>query len=134
MPEVHVIGKGLDPNIKPEKQVMKPIAVTKVKEVFQIKLRLGQGRAGLRCKIRTQIFTLISKPIAQVVEKLVEQPKLPVSKISRRCDKIVLDYAIPHISSGDDSSSRMIKRKTIQGVIREIPIYSDPSYRPLLKQ
>ena len=34
--EVHGIVKGLDPNIQPEKQVMKPIAVTKVKEVPQI--------------------------------------------------------------------------------------------------
>ena len=46
LPEVHGIGKGLDPNIQLEKQVMKPIAVTKVKEVYQIKPILGQGRAG----------------------------------------------------------------------------------------
>ena len=29
--EVHGIGKGLDPNIQPEKQVMKPIIVLKNK-------------------------------------------------------------------------------------------------------
>ena len=28
LPEVHGIGKELDPNIQPEKQVIKPIAVT----------------------------------------------------------------------------------------------------------
>ena len=50
LPEVHGIGKGLDPNIQPEKQTLKPIVVTKAKEVCQINPRLGQGRAGLRCK------------------------------------------------------------------------------------
>ena len=55
MPEVYAIGKGLDPNIQPEKQVLKPLVVTKAKEVPQIKPRLGQRRAGLRCKINTPV-------------------------------------------------------------------------------
>ena len=33
--EVHSMGKGLVLNIQPEEQVMKPTAVTKVKEVSQ---------------------------------------------------------------------------------------------------
>ena len=32
LPDVHGIGKSLDPNIQPEKQVAKPIVVTKAKE------------------------------------------------------------------------------------------------------
>ena len=36
----------------------------------------------------------------------------------------------PHKSSGNDSSPRMVKRKIIQDVSREIPIYPDPTYRP----
>ena len=64
LPEVHHIGKCLDPNIQPEKQVVKPITVIKGKEVSQVKPRLGQGRAGLRCKINTSI----SKPLMQVTE------------------------------------------------------------------
>ena len=118
LPKVCGIGKGLDPNIQPEKHIMKPIAVTKVRDVPQIKPRLGQGRAGLRCKIKTSVSPLIGKPIVQVMEKPVIQPKVPVPKTSRICDKIVPDYAIHHISYGDDSSSRMIKRKTIQDVSR----------------
>ena len=51
LPEVHGVGKGLDQNIQPEKQIIKPI-ISKVKEVSQIKPRLRQGRAGLRCKIK----------------------------------------------------------------------------------
>ena len=35
--ELHGIGKGLDPNVQPEKQVIKPIVNTKMKEVSQIK-------------------------------------------------------------------------------------------------
>ena len=56
LPEVHFIGKGLDPNVQPEKHVIQPIADMKMKEVSQIKPRLGQGRAGLRCKIKTLIL------------------------------------------------------------------------------
>ena len=50
---------------------IKPMTNMKMKEVSQIKPRLGQGRAGLRCKIKTPIP--INKPIAQAVEK---QPKV----------------------------------------------------------
>ena len=60
--------KGLDSSVLPEKQVMKPIVVTKMTEVSQIKPRLGQGRAGLRCKIKTAVSLLINKPIAQVMK------------------------------------------------------------------
>ena len=38
LPEVHCVSKGLDPNIQPEKCVIKPI-IFKVKEVSQIKPR-----------------------------------------------------------------------------------------------
>ena len=76
------------------------------------------------------VSPVIGKPIAQVMENPVLQPKVPVPETSRICDKIVPECAIPHISSGDDSSYRMVKRKTIQDVSREIPIYPDPVYRP----
>ena len=42
----------------------------------------------------------------------------------------ILDYAIPQTRFNDDSSSRMVKRKTIQDFSREIPGYPDPIYRP----
>ena len=48
LPEVHGVEKGLDLNILPEKQIIKPLAVTKVRQVSQIKPRLDQGRADLR--------------------------------------------------------------------------------------
>ena len=46
LPEVHGVGKGLDPHTQTEKQTIEPI-VSKVKEVSQIEPRLGQRRAGL---------------------------------------------------------------------------------------
>ena len=39
-------------------------------------------------------------------------------------------YAIPKTGSRDDSGSRMIKRKTIQDMNKEFPLYPDPVYRP----
>ena len=50
LPEVHGIDKGKDPNIRPEKQVIKPIITSKAKSVSQIKPRLGQGKAGKKQK------------------------------------------------------------------------------------
>ena len=75
LPKVCGKGKGLDPNVEPEKQIINPRAVMKMKEVSQIKPRLGQGRTGLRCKIKTPIQTLINKPSVQAMEK---QPKVLV--------------------------------------------------------
>ena len=67
LPEVHGIGKGLDPNLQPERQVIKPIVDTKRKEISQMTPWIGQGRTGLRHKIKTLIPT--NKPIAQTMDK-----------------------------------------------------------------
>ena len=48
LPEMHGIDKGLDPNILPEKQVIKPLVRSEEKGTSQVKPRIGQGRAGLR--------------------------------------------------------------------------------------
>ena len=46
-----------------------PTAGTNVKEASQIKPRIGQARAGVRCKIKN------SRPVAQVTEKWVDKTK-----------------------------------------------------------
>ena len=56
---ISYLGKCLDPNIQPEKQVIKPVTVTKAKEVSQIKPRLGQGRAELRHKMKLRLVNLL---------------------------------------------------------------------------
>ena len=66
---MHGIGKGLDPNVLPEKQVIKSITTSAVKGVSQIKLGLVQGRAALRWKIKTPFPPTISKPIVKLTEK-----------------------------------------------------------------
>ena len=45
LPEVHGIDKGIDPNIRPENQVIKPMT-SEAKGISQVKPKLGQGRAG----------------------------------------------------------------------------------------
>ena len=109
----------------------------KVKDVPQVKPRLGQGRAGLRYKIKMSVSLLISKAIVQVIEKPVEQPKVPVPKMSRTHDKTktvpIPDCAIPHIISRNDSGSRMVSIKTIPDINRELPNYPNLTYRPLPK-
>ena len=48
------MDKGVDPNIKPERQILKsPNPPTQLNH--QNNLRLGQGRAGLRRKMRAPI-------------------------------------------------------------------------------
>ena len=68
----------------------------------------------------------------QETETPIEQPKAIVPETSRIWDKVVPIpyYAIPHVKSKDDSGSRMVERKAIQDINREIPIYTDPVYRP----
>ena len=121
------VDKGLDPNVQPEQQVIKPITDTKMTEVSQIKPRLGQGRAGLRCKIKTSVP--INKPIVQAMDK---QSKILVPKPPIIQDKFVPipNYAIPQMKHRGDVSSR----KNIQDVSKEITIYPDSVYRPLLNQ
>ena len=46
--EVHCIGKGMDPNTRLEKQIIKPIMSSEVKSVTQIIPTLGQGIAGIK--------------------------------------------------------------------------------------
>ena len=69
LPEVNGIGKGLNPNILPEKQVVKPIITSKATRIPQSKPRLGQGKVGLRWEIITPVPFLITKPIVKISEK-----------------------------------------------------------------
>ena len=51
LPDVHKVDKGVDPNVKPERQILKsPNLATQPN--LQNKPSLGQGRAGLRRKMK----------------------------------------------------------------------------------
>ena len=124
--EVHGIGKRLDPNIRPKRQVIKPITASEVKGVTQVKPRLGHCRVGIKWKIKFPVSLPHDEPIVQLKEKTISQQpqnvvqpkmtvKVPVPDSSRIHKFIpVPDYIIPQARSRDDTSSRMIKRKTIQ--------------------
>ena len=55
LPEVHRVDKGIDPNIQPEKQVIKPIISSEVKGLIQNKPGLDQHRDGIKQKTKPYI-------------------------------------------------------------------------------
>ena len=61
-----------------------------------------------------------------------KQPKILTPKTSKIQDQVVPipNYAIPHIKSKNDPGSKLVERKTMQDVSRDLPIYPDPVYRP----
>ena len=71
LPEVHGAKKILDMNILPKKQKV----VQQNKKIIENKLRLGQGRAGIRCK-KPQLI----ESIATSTSKLYEIPGTYSSK------------------------------------------------------
>ena len=58
LPKVHGIDKGVDSNVKPNKQIMKPLVTTvqshvptESKDQYCVKPRLGQGRTSIKKKM-----------------------------------------------------------------------------------
>ena len=48
LPDVHGIDKGIDPNIRLEKQVIKAVILPDANGISQVKPRLGQDRASIK--------------------------------------------------------------------------------------
>ena len=119
----------MDPNVQPEKEIIKPIAVTKAKEVSQLKPHLGQGRTGLRCKIKTQI----SKPIVQVMERPPSRIVVPNTFNIQDIAIPKQHYAIPTVKPKGDTNTKVIYRKTIWDV-RKFPFILIKFIDPLPKQ
>ena len=117
LPEVHGIGKVLDPNIRPEKQIKKTIIPSEVKGISQIKPRLGQGRGGLRWKIELPMSPLIDKPIVKLTEKPILHMqhtkkaeitlKVPLSKILVVMTKL-LQYQIMQFLKQDPEMIKIL--------------------------
>ena len=77
MPKVHCIAKGVDPNVNPERQVLKSPNPT-VHPNHQNKPRLGQGRAGLIRKMKAplQVQTQVqSRNVNQIKEQTLPTQK-----------------------------------------------------------
>ena len=71
LPEDHGIGKGLDPNVQPEKTSCKTYDF-KSKESFVEKTQVRTSGVGIRCRIETPTICLI----VQAVEKPLKIPKV----------------------------------------------------------
>ena len=142
-----MVDKGIDPNVRLEKEVTKPIIFSEVKSVTQNKPRLGQGRGGIKQKIKFPISPLLNKPIIQSTEKPVLQQaqniaqpkttsKVLVSESFRLDDKFipVPDYIIPQTRSKDDLNSRTFKRKPYRILVGKFQHKQNLFIGPLLKQ
>ena len=68
LPEVHGIDKGIDPKVRPEKQVTKPVVTPKTcilpetKTISHIKPMICQGRVGIKRKVH-------KFPVSQLYDK-----------------------------------------------------------------
>ena len=66
LPEIHGIDKGKEPNVRPEKQITKPVVILQThilsdtKTISHIKPRIGQGRAGLKRSMLISVKTRTS--------------------------------------------------------------------------
>ena len=73
LPAAHGLDKGIDPNVQPGKQVIKPIIASEAKGAIQNKPRLGQGRASIKRKIKPHVSLPSDKPIPQQPENIAQK-------------------------------------------------------------
>ena len=75
MPEVHGVDKGVDPNVKPERQILKSPNPTTQSNPHG-KPRLGQGRAGLRRKMKVPTQMQVQpRDVSQIKEQNLSKQK-----------------------------------------------------------
>ena len=126
LPEVN---KGIEPRVKPEKQILKPIKLG-TESNPQSKLRLGQGRAGLRRKMKIPVQ--IQSQIQTSGGDQVKEQTLPKQKevVQPPLTKLSTDRSIGHMPETD-----IIPHHTIRTKIntRQVPFYPDPLIKPPLR-
>ena len=103
----------LDTNVLPEKQ--KPQLQNK--QVDENRPRLGQGRAGIRCRK--------PQPVDDITASTGKSHKLPTAQ---NFTKDIMDFPVPEqLISG---KTEAITWRLMQDKNRELPFYPDPIYRP----
>ena len=126
LPEVHGVVKGLDPNMKPERQIIKSANLTTQLNP-QRKPRLGQGRDRSWKKIKcpyTSANQVQSKDVSQTREQTLSKQKegtqTPLTK--QTTDR--------HIEQRPETG--IMPEHTIRPKVTEtqIPIYPDPLMKP----
>ena len=115
LPEVHDSRKGLDPHKIPEKQP-RPIVGLDVNR----KLRLGQGRAGVRRKIKapppsyTGLGASESKPIIISDEAVsAADPVLPKPMLEIHRSEVLPPYLLPQNRPPPKPPDQLIKRQDV---------------------
>ena len=116
LPEVHGVKKTLDMNLLPEKQKV----ILQIKKNIENEPRLGQGRAGIRCR-KPQL----TENIIMVMNKSHKIPKIPMTQ---NVSKSRMDFPVQEQSIS--SKTEAITWGMIQDKNRDIPFYPDLIYRP----
>ena len=113
LPEVHGMGKNLNPNIKPEKQHANPIKGSVVKP------HIGQHRAGLKRKRSDPINQTINPP-SELSQKIPGETKLETGK-TKRIHSRDPTHSINNVDEGMTHSRPLIP---------DVPFHPGPTYRP----
>ena len=113
LPEVHSAKKTLDTNVLPEKQKLR----IHRKQVNKNRPRLGQGRAGIRCRKL--------QPVEDTTASTCKLCKIPTVKNDTKTN---MDFPVPEQLITDTTEA--ITKRMIQDKNMELPSYPDPIYRP----
>ena len=111
LPEVHGMGKNLDPNLKPEKQH----AISK--QGSMERPCIGQGRAGLRRKRPDPINEPINQPL-DMLQKIPGRTKIETGKTNKAHTRD-LTHTINNANA---------KRTNNNPLIPEDPFHPGPAY------
>ena len=106
LPKVHGIYKGIDPDIRLEKQVINPMITSKPRGISEVKPRLGQGRVGLKQKT-------FKFPVSQPLDKQ-EQPQLLTGRRKQK-EQVYNNFKIS------------FSLKEIKKIVQESPIIPESS-------
>ena len=112
-PEVHGMGKNLDPDIKPEKQH----AISK--QGSMERLYTGQGRAGLRRQKPDPINQPINQP-SDLSQKIPGKMKIETGKINQAHSKDLMHFI-------NNMNGKMTNNNPL---IPDVPFHPGPIYRP----
>ena len=113
---MHGVKKTLDTNILPEKQKI----VLQNKKIVENKLRLGQGRAGIRWKK--------PQPVDGITTSTSKSCEIPTIPTTQNATKNRMDF--PVWEKSITNKTEAITRGMIQDKNRELPFYPDLIYRP----
>ena len=116
VPDIHGMRKNLDTNIKPEKQNANPITGSVVK------LRIGQGRAGLKRRRSDPVNQTINPP-SELSQKIPGKTKIETGKTN-------LVHSKDPMHTINNADAGMTHTRPL---IPDVPFHPGPMYRPLPK-